>query len=325
MLLSIIIPVYNSAPYICRCFDSLLPQISTTDDVEIICVNDGSTDNSLEICYDYAKKYSHIHVYTKNNGGVASARNLGLKQATGDYIAWIDPDDYVSTNWFKRIRALLLKNHPDWLMLNYSMDDYGIIKPQKTGLKGNITREQLIYELSSDMKLKSGMVLKVILSKLYKGLQFDENAIIFEDYKITTELALKAKKIVALDDCLYFYVRHHTSLVNQVSMMKRLIAAKIARERFMKFSQKGYIVSKAGYWKMALLVCLTNSPKRMTNTADDLQSKLVYKNELRRDLFRILRSKDAGMKLKFALLLNLLLPEAISIALWNRVRNSRYK
>ena len=94
MKISIIIPVYNSQQYLKKCLDSI--KIQTYKNLEVILVDDGSTDNSLEICKNYAKKDQRFKVFHKKNGGTSSARNYGLKQVTGDYITFMDNDDYVN-------------------------------------------------------------------------------------------------------------------------------------------------------------------------------------------------------------------------------------
>lgn len=96
-LLSIIIPVYNVEPYINKCLDSLIHCIDSNQ-AEIICIDDGSTDQSGKICDVYQEKYTNIKVIHQKNQGVAAARNTGLSHAKGEYIAWVDSDDYVSFN-----------------------------------------------------------------------------------------------------------------------------------------------------------------------------------------------------------------------------------
>lgn len=100
MLLSVIIPAYNLEKYIGLCFDSLLPQLDKR--AEVIVIDDGSTDHTYEICKTYEKKYPVLTSYHKSNGGVSSARNYGLHKAQGDYIAWVDGDDVVSDDWYKK-------------------------------------------------------------------------------------------------------------------------------------------------------------------------------------------------------------------------------
>ena len=90
---SIIVPIYNKEKYLEKCLDSILGQ--TYRDLEIILVDDGSTDNSLVICQHYAEKDPRIKIYHKPNGGVSSARNLGLEKSTGKYISFVDPDDFI--------------------------------------------------------------------------------------------------------------------------------------------------------------------------------------------------------------------------------------
>lgn len=92
MLISVIIPVYNSEKYLCRCLDSVIEQ--SLKDIEIICINDGSTDNSLYLLQKYSKQDDRLKIYNQENQGAGAARNKGLKLATGKYIAFADPDDF---------------------------------------------------------------------------------------------------------------------------------------------------------------------------------------------------------------------------------------
>ena len=97
--ISIIVPVYNVSKYLKRSLDSLINQ--TLKDLEIIIVNDGSTDNSLDICQEYASLDNRIKVISKENGGPSSARNYGLRYVTSDYVAFIDSDDYVALDMYE--------------------------------------------------------------------------------------------------------------------------------------------------------------------------------------------------------------------------------
>ena len=103
MKVSIIVPVYNVEPYLNKCLDSLVKQ--TLEDIEIIIVNDNSPDNSEQIILEYKEKYPDKIVYIKKeNGGVSSARNAGLEVARGEYIGFLDGDDYVSLDMFKTLK-----------------------------------------------------------------------------------------------------------------------------------------------------------------------------------------------------------------------------
>ena len=113
MKVSVIIPVYNAETYLHQCIRSVLDQAYSN--FELLLINDGSTDSSGQICENYAKKDSRIRVFHKKNGGVSSARNLGIKSATGEWITFIDSDDFISGNYFKPI--LEFKNQ-DYIIIN---------------------------------------------------------------------------------------------------------------------------------------------------------------------------------------------------------------
>jgi glycosyltransferase involved in cell wall biosynthesis len=121
--LSVIVPVYNVEPYIRRCLDSLLAQ--TYQNIEIILVDDGSTDNSGKICDEYAQKDTRICVFHKENGGIASARQEGLLHATGEYATNVDPDDWVEEKAYETMVDRLEEYHPDMLVFGYKKEFAG--------------------------------------------------------------------------------------------------------------------------------------------------------------------------------------------------------
>ena len=118
MKLSVIIPVYKAEKTIRRCLDRLLNQ--PHGDIEIIVINDGSPDSSGAICKEYAEKYSEIKYVEKENGGVSTARNMGLDIARGEYVVFVDSDDWVYDNFFSTIEKSL--NEDDWDLFQYSQD-----------------------------------------------------------------------------------------------------------------------------------------------------------------------------------------------------------
>ena len=121
MLISIIIPFYNSARYISRCLNSLLCQ--DLSNVEILCVDDGSTDNSSSIISNMIEQWNmsqHVHlVQLKQNSGVAHARNVGINTAKGDYVIFIDSDDYVSPDYIAVLKDAVIESEPDAVIFNY--------------------------------------------------------------------------------------------------------------------------------------------------------------------------------------------------------------
>lgn len=319
MFLSIIIPIYNVENCISKCLDSLVGQFDS--DVEIICIDDGSTDNSYGICCSYATKFENFKIYRKKNGGVASARNLGLEKAKGQYIAWIDPDDYVRRDWAAKILPVLIKEKPDCLLFDYYLDYYGKLTETHSGLSNHIDKKVLLYEFSKDVKLKSNLFSKVIKKELFNGLKFDESVEIFEDYRILSQISLRMRNVIYIGECLYYYVRRKESLTNDISLGKRLQAAEIAEERYFLYKSKGFKVSKAGYWKMAVLVCLSSNPQNKIQ----LDEVNYHKKRIKREIKDMIISPDLEFKVKIAALGYVLLPKNITKFAWNFVRNNRFK
>ena len=120
MKVSVIVPIYNVRKYIEKCLDSLVNQ--TLDDVEIILVNDGSLENEEELIKPYLEKYKNIKYFKKENGGQASARNFGLKRASGEYILFVDSDDYIETTMASKLYKVATEKDLDILICNYYME-----------------------------------------------------------------------------------------------------------------------------------------------------------------------------------------------------------
>lgn len=117
-LISVIIPVYNVEAYLPRCLDSVIQ--NTYRNLEIICVDDGSTDGSPEILRDYAQRDARITLITKENGGVSSARNAGLNRMTGEFVSFVDSDDFVHLQIFETFSKALIETNADMIIGNYS-------------------------------------------------------------------------------------------------------------------------------------------------------------------------------------------------------------
>lgn len=240
--LSVIIPAYNAGQTIGRCLDSLLQSVQQAP-VEIVCVDDGSKDNTWEILQSYSKKYACLRIFHKENGGVGSARNLGLSQAAGNYIAWVDSDDYVTTDWYATIHGGLEKYNPDCLVFDYfytrdNVDEpWHIALPEKVGLKA------FVYEQSLERELKNFLWNQVIRAALLKKVKFNETYHMLEDYDVLTQVTPKFKKIVHIDKCLYHYVQTESSLTHTVSSEVRWNNIDIVQRRYDYYKKIGLPIS----------------------------------------------------------------------------------
>lgn len=176
--LSIIVPVYNVEPYIRRCLDSLINQ--TYKNLEIILVDDGSTDESGQICDVYASKDSRIHVIHKENGGIVSARKAGIVHATGGYTTNVDPDDWIEENAYAYMVEKLLRYTPDMLVLGYKKEHAGFIEEYRQYLEEGIYyRERFWNEFNRCIEetpffcqpIDMSLCNKVIKTELWKRYQ----------------------------------------------------------------------------------------------------------------------------------------------------------
>lgn len=218
-MISIIIPIYNVKPFLKCCVNSVLSQ--TYYNLEIILVDDGSTDGSEKICDEYAKKDGRIHVIHKKNGGLSDARNVGIKASTADYIAFIDSDDYVVKWYVQRLVEILFKYNADISICAYCSGKKNKFYDFQKHCKqvrcfSSKTMLQNWHGENKDVETVSW-------NKLYKKSLFTENNIyypvgyFYEDAQTTHLLVDKATRIVMTNEKLYFYRKRKNSITNVTS------------------------------------------------------------------------------------------------------------
>lgn len=204
MRYSVIIPVYNAKETLRRCLDSLVRQ--QFSDYELLLINDGSTDGSDAICREYANTYSCVRYFVKENDGVSSARNLGLEQAEGEYILFVDSDDYVSENYFSVISDALDNNMVDLLMFGYC--NFGSISAEwDTGEFNENTEVGIAIRVSSAMQqyLFSSLCSKAFKRHIIEqyNMCFANDLAIGEDQAFIFTYAMHIRSIGSIEDHLY--------------------------------------------------------------------------------------------------------------------------
>lgn len=220
---SVIIPVYNSENYLEKCLNSLLRQ--TLENIEIICINDGSTDKSLELLNKYAKEDSRIKVISKENGGAASARNRGLDNVNGKYVAFVDADDWIDFDMLEKLYNLSESKKTDIIifkMLDYDekndkfyKSNYYKIKPLKKFNNKLFKTEDIGNKLfkvttSTANKFYNAEFLKKSEAHFPEGLIFEDNPFFFD-------LMLKADKVFLLDEYIYYRRRRQSSVMSSIN------------------------------------------------------------------------------------------------------------
>ena len=211
--ISVIVPVYNVEQYLERCVDSIINQTYTN--LEIILVNDGSTDNSGKLCDELAKKDERIRVIHKENGGLSDARNRGIDESESDLVGFIDSDDYIDSDMYE----VLLKNLND-TDANLSM--CALYDVYNNTPEAQVTNKET-WKLSSEQAIKMVMEAKILsvtaVNKLYRKSLFTdlkfEVGKIAEDAFIMIKLLDKCEKIVATNEKKYYYVHRENSITTQ--------------------------------------------------------------------------------------------------------------
>lgn len=285
-LISVIVPVYNAQKYLPMCLNSILAQ--TFKDFEVICVDDGSTDNSLTVLQEYAAKDKRIKVIHQENQGVSVARNYGMQKATGNYIYFMDSDDFICSQWFERAVEIINAYHPDCLMCDYrEVTNYEVplCDFEKT------VAQKLENPLAIFMQ-KHSSIYPNLWTKIYKAetigkQRFDENMIYSEDLWFNLEFLAKAQTFYHLPQKMYAYVKRIDSIT----------ASKFTERKAHSFLQCCANIQKK-FGK-------TPHFKTMRNNISNLNLKFVLKNlqklpdkgkSCEKKIFELLRCGAIGYK-----------------------------
>ena len=224
-MISIIVPIYNVEKYLKKCLDSIINQ--TYKNLEIILVDDGSTDCSGKIADEYGKKDKRIKVIHKKNGGVSSARNVGIDNASGKYIAFVDSDDWIDLRMYEILHNIIKKDNYNIAICNIAIEneegkEINKFNSSKTVLDNKTFLKSIYY----DRSIQGYSCNKLYERKLLDSgnVRFDEKAIVLEDDLFNVEIACFNKKmdIIYNDMRLYHYVEHASSVSNSSFNIKKM-------------------------------------------------------------------------------------------------------
>lgn len=220
LFLSFIIPVYNIEKYLRDCLDSLLTQNISYKEYEIICVNDGSTDGSLDILREYGKKYSNIRIIDKENGGVSVARNEALKMAQGEYLWFVDGDDAIQTNCLKQIFSLVKENQCEVLRFEHKKVDEKFKLSSFSKAEEELTKKD-VKQLMIGPCVWHMIVQAELLRK--NDITFCEDMAYCEDalFQYYVWLNMRQDRSIHINNVLYYY-RNRTSSASHVINVKKI-------------------------------------------------------------------------------------------------------
>lgn len=218
MKVSLIIPVYNVENYIDKCLKSVEQQ--TCKELEVIIINDGSTDESYEIVRKYVERNKNFQCYSIENRGLGGARNYGLEKASGEYVCFLDSDDYIAPECIETMFNKAKQNKSDIVVCNSCdvIEDGTIISYYKNKYKKEVTN---VYEEPTILFNRVSA-----WGKLYKKALFNELVFVsrewYEDMRMTPKLFLKAKSITYIDNTLFYYVQRNGSIMNNSKVEKNI-------------------------------------------------------------------------------------------------------
>ena len=274
-LISVIVPVYNVEDYLPKCIDSILSQ--RYQNLEIILVNDGSTDHSLEICKEYAGKDDRIVLISKLNGGLSSARNAALDVCKGDYIAFVDSDDWILPDMFSSMLEACKNADADLAICGIGTEHPPIIKKYPVASKKKVLgTEELMFSY-----LTAADVRQVVWNKLYRAHFFERHrfkeGVIYEDAFIMHELLSQCRRAVFVDDCFYIQLIRPGSITQSKFSQKNLDAVQaysgligFLSEHYPRFTYLGESKKINSYLSLMKLIVCGKQTKQYRDVFDSL-------------------------------------------------------
>ncbi len=257
-LISIIVPVYNVKDYVGKCLLSLQGQ--TYPNLEIIVVDDGSTDGSGDICDSFARLDSRFKVIHRANGGQSAARNEGLDVATGEYIGFVDSDDWIDTDMYEFLYQLMIDNNADISVCSHYIEKNGKAKIKYASEDTIVfTRKKAIRALVEDKRMRNYVWDKLYKRHLFENLHFPVNRF-FEDIALSYQIFHRAKKIVMQGCPKYHYlVREGSTMQSKYDPIKE-------HHLFLSVYEQNKFVEKKNLWEKAPIYVLQRGIRLIDHT-----------------------------------------------------------
>lgn len=220
-LISVIVPVYNVEPYLNKCVESIVNQ--TYKKIEIILVDDGSSDNCPRMCDEWAKKESRIKVVHKENGGLSDARNAGIRIATGELIGFVDSDDLIASEMYQLLFENMQQNDSDISACGIELVWEDGTKPRTLTISGScvMDTEEAMQAIIEESWIKQPVVYKLYKRKLIESIPFETGKYhedVFWGYRVVGQ----ARRVSVFDIPCYYYLQHNGSIMNEQYSLKRL-------------------------------------------------------------------------------------------------------
>lgn len=309
-MISIVIPIYNAANFIQRCLNSLLEQ--DFSDFEVVMINDGSTDNSEEVCIRYAESDSRFRYFRQENQGPDIARKEGVKRAEGEYLMFIDADDYVSKDILSVHYNKIVDTDADIVCSNVTR--FNDNKKEWTSDKWPkeetmcSSHKEVFSEYFVTRTLIGCYYAKLYRTELFKDYGFVKNSLIGEDITGVLYALEKSSKVVLLPDSYYYYYwnlssishtkyneRHRVSLENYINLKQKIKSLEVVEEKYIS----GYFAE----FEMAVATAMSRAKIYDAETAE------ILRNDLRKDKKCIKANKGTPLYMKMCILCYIFSPK----------------
>jgi glycosyltransferase involved in cell wall biosynthesis len=308
--ISVVVPVFNSELHLQKCIDSICKQ--TYVNLEIIIVNDGSTDNSSVISDDLANKDNRIKVIHKKNEGVSVARNIGVELATGEYIGFVDSDDWLEQDAYEKIVDIIIEQRVEAVIFEYKIvhEDGNYKHNYYKKLNGFMTNEKAIESVISPV---SRFIWNKVFSKrLLKDIEFDSTLFYGEDTLYAIQALSKAQLIFYLSEPLYNYFQSPSS-VTRSEFNSKIFTGVTAFRKQMDFCKIKYptLVEVA---QIALKNIIVNVLVMIIENDRDKEYQVLFKklhSEFKLNFFKIIKSTKISKRLKIKFVMAYLNPSLI--------------
>lgn len=292
ILVSVIIPVYQAEMYLWHCVESVMEQ--SYKHIEIILVDDGSTDKCPQICENLAKMDGRIQVIHQENGGISSARNAGLNQASGDYIAFLDSDDFLHPHFVKYLLYLCMKHRAQIATCRMYIGSGSDFK------KLSMTGDYFVYSGKGALlsrRMKSGVVGKLYHRELFEGLLFPvSDHFNYEDEALIYKLIYRSHQVVETTRYLYYYFQNPVSTMRRENHYKPTDFYGVLQDRISFFENKDEELLEYSFEYLCLnLMLFYFSCKKDPYNTNDLEELLqLYE----KTYYRVLNNEVTPLKYK---------------------------
>ena len=286
--ISFIIPVFNTEEYVKKCIESVIDQ--TYKNIEIIVIDDGSTDNSLKICNEIGMKDNRIKIYHKENGGLSSARNYGIKKASGDYLYFLDSDDYIPLDSAEVLINISEKYNSDIVIGNYQKvyeNQKAVTKEDNISEIKEFNKYEAVKNMFYEIDFSTGAMMKLFKKELFNKIEFPLGKK-YEDLATIYKVFFKAKRIT------------YTNKIGSINPLKNIDYLEIALEinKYVKDNVPELI--KASEYKIftASIELYLHFPNKMKLDKDQIKLKINLWNNVKKYRIQVLLDKNSSKKYK---------------------------